>query len=58
MTFILIGGEHCIADTFYYIWSPWSLQHAIQVLLVFIGNFIGAVLVVSTKTGIRLHLLL
>ena len=58
MMFILIGGEHCIADTFYYIWTPWSLQHMLQILLVFIGNFIGAVLVVSTKTGTRPHLLL
>ena len=55
MMFILIGGEHCIADTFYYIWSPWSLQHAIQVLLVFIGNFIGAVLVVLTKNYTQPH---
>lgn len=58
MTFILIGGEHCIADTFYYMWSPWCVQHAFNILLVFCGNLIGAILVVAAKTDIRPHLLL
>ena len=55
MVFILIGGEHCVADAFYYMWAPWSVQHAFQLLLVFIGNFIGATLVVLTKTGTHPH---
>lgn len=46
MTFIMIGGEHCVADTFYYAWGAWSLQHLIQIFEVFIGNFIGAMFVV------------
>ena len=51
MVFILIGGEHCIADTFYYLWSSWSINHLINICLVFCGNFIGAILVVGSKTG-------
>lgn len=46
MMFILIGGEHCIADSFYYMWASWSFNHAIAILLVFIGNLIGATVVV------------
>lgn len=51
MTFILIGGEHCIADSFYYMWTPWNIYHAINIVLTFCGNFIGAILVVGSKTG-------
>lgn len=55
MTFIMIGGEHCIADTFYYIWAPWSIAHMIQILEVFFGNLIGAVLVVFASQDRQFH---
>ena len=44
MVFILGGGAHCIAMAFYFTWCPlhdiW--HHTIQILAAFIGNAIGA----------------
>ncbi len=58
MIFILVGGEHCIADSFYYMWSAWSWHHALAIGLVFIGNLLGAILVVMTNSYTRPHFLL
>lgn len=49
--FILCGFEHCIADSFYYCWSSFSWQHIIQIFEVFIGNLIGAFIVLLPNQG-------
>ena len=49
MVFILCGFEHCIADSFYYYWSPFTWRHLLQIFEVFFGNAIGAQLIVAAN---------
>ena len=58
MIFITIGGQHCIADTFYYLWTGFSLKYISFIVLTFIGNFIGAILVAASKTNSSPHFVL
>ena len=45
MCFILVGGEHCIANMFYFVCSGMvSMQAALVILLTIIGNIIGGLL--------------
>ena len=56
MVFIIIGGEHCVADTMYYLFMPgFSWQHVYQVIFTFIGNFIGAMLIVFASGDKEFH---
>lgn len=45
-TFVVVGSEHCIANMFYltYAWS-WNLGTILNVLLVTLGNILGAWLI-------------
>lgn len=56
--FILCGFEHCIADAFYYAWSAFEWRHLLQIFEVFIGNMIGAFIVLpsSAHSLPRFHL--
>lgn len=47
--FILCGFEHCIADAFYYTWSAFEWQHLLQIFEVFIGNMLGAFIVLPSS---------
>ena len=58
MIFITIGGQHCIADTFYYLCAGFSLKYIGFIVLTFIGNFIGAILVAASKTNSSPHFVL
>lgn len=49
MIFILCGFEHCIADAFYYTWSTFEWRHLLQILEVFIGNMLGAFIVLPSS---------
>lgn len=49
MIFILVGFEHCIADAFYYAWSAFEWRHLLQICLVFIGNMLGAFIVLPSS---------
>ena len=49
MIFILAGFEHCIADAFYYCWSAFEWRHLLQICLVFIGNCLGAFIVLPSS---------
>ena len=56
--FILCGFEHCVADAFYYCWSPFTWRHMLQIFEVFCGNSIGAFIVLASSSGKRPHVLL
>ena len=58
MIFITIGGQHCIADTFYYLCAGFSLKYISFIVLTFIGNFIGAMLITVPKMNSYPHFLL
>ena len=56
MMFILIGGEHCIADAAYYLFAPgWEWRHLLQIFEVFCGNLIGAIVVVFASANREFH---
>jgi formate/nitrite transporter FocA (FNT family) len=47
MGFIIIGGQHCVADAMYYLFTPgFAWVHVGYLMLTFVGNLIGAILVV------------
>jgi len=51
MTFVLLGCNHCIADTLYLIYSgAWG--QTLQIFEALAGNFIGATLFVIASSGI------
>lgn len=58
MVFILAGTEHCVADMFYFWLSGWSVDAAVRVLVITLGNAAGGILFralhrfVSNKTKI------
>lgn len=59
MTFIIVGGEHCVADTMYYLFAPgFAWRHVLQIFEVFCGNLIGAVLVVFASQNREFHFVL
>ncbi|MGN1276006.1 MAG: formate/nitrite transporter family protein [Floccifex sp.] len=48
--FILCGFEHCIADMFYFsIGNAWSIKAFIDILIISLGNAIGAILIPISK---------
>ena len=44
MVFILAGTEHCVADMFYFWLSGWSVDAAVRVLVITLGNAAGGIL--------------
>ena len=44
MVFILAGTEHCVADMFYFWLSGWSVDAALRVLVITLGNAAGGIL--------------
>ena len=56
--FITLGGQHCIADTFYYLCAGITTRHIVLILFTLIGNFIGAMLVTVPKMSSYPHFLL
>lgn len=58
MVFILAGTEHCVADMFYFWLSGWSVDAAVRILVITLGNAVGGILFralhrfVSNKTKI------
>lgn len=49
-TFILCGFEHCIADMFYFsLADAWCLTSFIDILIITLGNALGAFLIPITK---------
>lgn len=44
MVFILAGTEHCVADMFYFWLSGWSVDAALRVLVMTLGNAAGGIL--------------
>ena len=48
--FILCGFEHCIADMFYFsMANAWSLTSFIDILIITLGNGIGAIFIPLSK---------
>lgn len=47
--FILCGFKHTIADAFYYCWSAFEWRHLLQIFEVFIGNCLGAFIVLPSS---------
>ncbi len=43
MGFILAGTEHCVADMFYFWLSGWSIDAAVRVLVITLGNALGGI---------------
>lgn len=49
-TFILCGFEHCIADMFYFsIANMWNVTSIIAILVITLGNTVGAIFIPLTK---------
>lgn len=56
MGFIIIGGQHCVADVMYYLFTPGFVwQHVLWVVLTFIGNLIGAIIIVFASQDKKFH---
>ena len=53
MVFILGGGEHCIADAFYWAATDFSLIGACYLLIIILGNSLGSLITRFLQVGFR-----